>query len=201
LPPSKHQLFQVAEAQQGFFTLKQAAEAGYNTALVDYHVNKGDWIREDRGLFRLELFPWSEDQELMHWYLWTRNRKDEPEGVFSHDTALHLYDLSDSLPAKVHITVPADYKNRRKAPPPVVALHFEDLPHSTVRQKGFFPVTTVEKTLADLMAAHFSQALLHQAVKEALQRHLVDTETIEALPRVPQVVKNKLRQIIDEVSR
>jgi hypothetical protein len=39
------------------------------------------------------------------WSLWSRNRREEIEGVFGYQTALSLHELSDLNPAKLHMTV------------------------------------------------------------------------------------------------
>jgi len=43
------------------------------------------------------------------WQLWSRNRQDQPQGVFSHATALTLPELSDAMPAKLDMTVPPGF--------------------------------------------------------------------------------------------
>src|SRR5690349_16855451 len=94
-------LHEIAETQQGFFTTKQAVSAGFSARSHLYHVKVGDWIREYRGIYRLAQFPRAEHPDLMQWYLWSRNTQDKPEGVYSHETALSIYDLSDVMPAKL----------------------------------------------------------------------------------------------------
>src|SRR5216683_1789998 len=80
-------LYSVADKQQGFFTTKQAIAAGFAERTHPYHVNVGNWIREHRGIYRLADFPTAERPDLMLWYLWSQNRKEVPEGTYSHDTA------------------------------------------------------------------------------------------------------------------
>src|SRR5438105_4613982 len=75
-----------------------------------YHVQVGNWIREHRGIYRLALFPAADRPDLVLWALWSRNRNEEVEGVYSHHTALRLYDLSDLSPAKLHMTVPTHFR-------------------------------------------------------------------------------------------
>src|SRR6516164_1549508 len=57
-------LYEVAEAQQGFFTAKQAKSAGFAENTHPYHVRAGNWIREHRGIYRLRLFPPTEHSDL-----------------------------------------------------------------------------------------------------------------------------------------
>src|ERR1035441_2457066 len=51
---AQRRLFEIAEAQQGFFTTKQAKAAGFAENTHSYHVKVGNWIREYRGIYRLE---------------------------------------------------------------------------------------------------------------------------------------------------
>ena len=50
-------LFGIAEAQQGFFTAKQAKAVGYFEESMVYHVKAGNWIRDHRGIYRLSKYP------------------------------------------------------------------------------------------------------------------------------------------------
>ncbi len=101
---AREKLYKYAVRQQGMFTTKQAEAAGYQRNNHPYHVSKGNWIREMRGIYRLPMFPQDdEDAQLVLWHLWARNRDEQPQGVYSHDTALRIYDLSDLMPAKLHM--------------------------------------------------------------------------------------------------
>lgn len=100
-------LFAVAEAQGGFFTAKQAETAGFDRTNHAYHVRSGKWAREYRGIYRLKQYPLAPESDLILLSLWSRGRDDEPQGVYSHETALRIFDLSDNMPAKLHMTVPS----------------------------------------------------------------------------------------------
>src|SRR5260370_41181035 len=102
-------LFDIAEHQQGFFTTKQAKAAGFAENTHPYHVQGGNWIREHRGIYRLALFPTADRPDLVLSALWSRNPNEEVEGVYSHDTAHTLYDLSDLNQAKLKRTVLTDF--------------------------------------------------------------------------------------------
>jgi hypothetical protein len=51
--PDWDRLFEVAAAQSGYFTTKQAAEAGYSTYLLRKHIHAGRVTRPQRGIYRL----------------------------------------------------------------------------------------------------------------------------------------------------
>src|ERR1035438_4899961 len=109
-------LFEIADGQQGFFTAKQAKEAGFAENTHPYHVKVGNWIREHRGIYRLTLYPFTDRPELALWALWSRNRNEVIEGVYSHQTALTIYELSDLNPSKIHMTVPAHFRRNSEIP-------------------------------------------------------------------------------------
>ena len=115
-------LMSIAQDQQGYFTTKQAIEAGYADNTHPYHVGAGNWERVWRGIYRMEHLPPPEDGEMMVWLLWTRGRDQKPLAAMSHQTALALFELGDYNPAKIHMTVPPGFR-RNTRPPKVVVLH------------------------------------------------------------------------------
>src|SRR5450631_4044356 len=143
-------LFETAEQQQGFFTTKQAKAAGFAENTHTYHVQAGNWIREYRGIYRPGTFPRGERPDLMLWSLWSRNRAEAVEGVYSHQTALSLHDLSDVMPAKLHMTVPRNFR-RNSEIPRVLVLHFADLPQGDIRAVDGVRVTRPMRAILDLM--------------------------------------------------
>lgn len=142
----------LATSQGGYFTAKQAAAIGYTAPKRNYHVHAGNWVRERRGIFRLSTQPLPARPDLILWWLWSRNRQDQPQGVYSHQTALSLHELTDVMPSRLHITVPKTF--RRSAPiPRFIVLHISDLPSSDVEQIDGVPATKVLRTLIDVAAS------------------------------------------------
>jgi len=170
---SQPQLFAIAEGQSGFFTAKQAEVAGYQRSNHPYHVRAGNWVREGRGIFRLKQFPVAEEADLVLWSLWSRDRSDRPTGIYSHETALRIYDLSDVMPAKLHMTIPRSF--RRNAPVPnVLVLHRANLQPTEVEERQGYSVTRPIKTLIDLIRAQtLPEETLRSAFVEASQKGLI----------------------------
>lgn len=166
--PSWDALFETASAQEGYFTTAQAAEAGYSTQLLFKHVRAGRVNRARRGIYRLVHFPAGEHEELVIAWLWS-----ERAGVLSHQTALALHGLSDVLPAHVHLTLPAAWKERRFRAPPGLVLHYADVPSNERSWYGAVPATAPSRTLNDCARASLSPELLQQAVRQALRVGLV----------------------------
>lgn len=142
-------LYQLAESQSGYFTTKQASALGYASNKRIYHVRAGNWIREHRGIYRLARFPEPERPDLVLWMLWSRDRSDRPIGVFSHQTALSLHDLTDANPAKLDLTVPVSF--RRGTPiPKVLRLHRGNVPTEDREILFGVPVTNAMRTILDV---------------------------------------------------
>jgi predicted transcriptional regulator of viral defense system len=142
-------------------------------------------LRHCRGVYRLAHFPFPEDGEMMGWYLWAHNRSQEPQGVYSHQTALSVYDLSDAMPAKLHLTVPPSF--RRSSPiPPILQLHRAKLAAQDIIKLRGFAVTRALRTILDLSAAQsVSFDLIRQAFDEGTRRGLITLVEIKRAKQLP----------------
>ena len=191
---ARRNLFAIAKDQSGFFTTKQAKAAGFAEKTHPYHVQTGNWIREHRGIYRLADFPPVERPDLMLWYLWSRGRDEVPQGVYSHETALSLYDLSDANPSKLHITVPTTFR-RNSEIPSVLVLHRGNIPPQDVQEMFAVRCTTPLRTVRDLVTeSKTDKALLRQAVQEALARGLIIRNDLER-DDVPTEVRRELHAL------
>jgi predicted transcriptional regulator of viral defense system len=175
---ASRRLFGIAEQQQGFFTTKQAKVAGFAENTHPYHVQVGNWIREYRGIYRLALFPTTDRPDLVLWALWSRNRNEEIEGVYSHHTVLSFYDLSDLNPAKLHMTVPTSFR-RSSEIPGVLVLHYADLPESDVENVQGFKITQPLRAILDLIdVGTVERNFIRQAITQAVDRGLITRQQI-----------------------
>ena len=129
---------------------------------------------------------------MIAWSLWSRGRSDKPQGVYSHETALSFYNLSDLMPAKLHMTVPSDFRRSAASVPGMLVLHRGELREDEVESVQGFRVTRPLKAIADLiMAGYISADHLQQAVREAAARGLISHSKILAA-RLPDDVKKKI---------
>lgn len=165
--PTWDRLYRLAAPQGGFFTLAQARQVGYSGPLIEYHLRVGHLERAGRGIFRLVHFPPGDHEDLIVVWLWSEKR-----GVFSHETALALHDLSDALPAKKHLTVPSEWRRRRLRVPPGVLLHHADLARTEVAWAGPVPVTSPLRTIVDCTVSSVDPILVRQAKAQAKRRGL-----------------------------
>jgi predicted transcriptional regulator of viral defense system len=164
--PSR-ELYRIAEAQGGYFTTKQAASLGYASNKRAYHVRAGNWLREHRGIYRLALFPEPERPDLILWWLWSRGRSDQPVGVYSHQTALSLHELTDVNPSRLDLTVPPTF--RRGVPVPrVLRLHYGSIEQPEQETLFGVPVTNALRTIVDVWEeGSLPKETLRQAFRQA----------------------------------
>ena len=196
--PDHEQLFAIAESQCGYFTMAQALEAGFARSTHSYHVKVGNWLREHRGIYRLRHFPMAENGHLVLWSLWSRDRCGNPQGVYSHTTALALRDLSDANPSKLHLTVPPGFR-RNSAIPSVLVLHKTKLePGEIVRESGFAMTTPIRAIIDSATSGDADPGMLRQALAEGLQRGIVTRLEIKQA-KVRRDLPPWLHEILAEV--
>lgn len=174
---SKQKIFEIAESQQGFFTSQQAISCGYSSSTHDYHMKRENWIREHRGIFRLAKFPYSSQTQFVVTALWTMNRDNEIDGVYSHESALVLHDVTDANPNKLYMTVPKHFRRHSK-PPYEVELFKQTLKDSEVIHDRGYKITTPLRTVLDLISlSKTEERIVIQALQQFYEKgHLTKKE-------------------------
>ncbi|WP_437659435.1 DUF4365 domain-containing protein [Sorangium sp. So ce1182] len=174
-PRPADRLYDVASLQAGYFTLAQASEAGFVAA-----TQVETELRVERcggNVFRLVQFPPSEHEDLV--LLWLQTEK---QGVFSHDTALALHQLSDILPSRRHVTVPSSWE-----PPPEArldrgtVLHRAEVSPPEITWLSPLPLTKALRTIRDCIEKGVSPEIIEQAIAEALGRGMITQAEVQDL--------------------
>jgi predicted transcriptional regulator of viral defense system len=155
----RHRLFTLAANQSGYFTAAQAKDLGYSYQAQVHHVASGNWIRVDRGIFRLA--DWVPHDELARWHLWSKERS-----VVSHETALSVHGVGEFESPRIQLTVPPGFRMDDVA----LVLHKIELPDEDVEVRPGFRLTTLQRSLVDVAAVHAEEDQLARAVEEALAR-------------------------------
>lgn len=158
-------LYQIAEAQLGYFTASQAREADLQPAVLAQLANRDVIERVSRGVYRLRRYPSTPLDSLMEAVLWPQAKSGSPIGVISNESALAFYGMSEVSPSKIHVTVPSDARIRRDIPP-YLTIHHALLRSDEIRRVDGIPVTTPERSLRDAAASHLGRALLRQAIDD-----------------------------------
>ena len=174
--PTITDLYSLAEDHAGYFTTQHAAAVGYSPQALRKQLLAGRIVRVLHGIYRLVHFPAGEQEQLAILDLWANG-----QGVFSHETALAAFNLSDALPAVVHMTVPDAWRKRRLRTPPGLRLHFADLQVSDTTWFGIVHITNIYRSLLDCQADNLRPDLLRDAFAQAKQRGLLTTAEAEKL--------------------
>jgi len=173
MPDMKRKLYAIAENQQGYFTARQAREAGFSYAAQSYHVQTSAWIRVHRGIYRLAMYPETEEGQYVLWSLWSCDRQGEPQGVYSHQTALSLHELSDLMPRKLHMTVPRSFR-RMAEYPPILVLHRGGISAAEIEHRPGYKVVRPLQAIENLLRNQtLSRDRLAAALREGLSRGLI----------------------------
>ncbi len=107
----------------------------------------------------------------------SHNRASQPQAVFSHETALTLYNLSDANPAHIHLTVPPHFRRRLSAG---VVIHRGVIPPKDWEERDGCRVTTPLRTLVDIAADPTSWMYLESAVRDALRQGMVRSRQLQS---------------------
>jgi predicted transcriptional regulator of viral defense system len=164
--PDRECLFEVAVAQQGYFTAAQARACGYSPALLAHHARGRRFIRLRRGLYRFREYPSSPREAVMAAWL----AAGPGRAVVSHESALDLLGLSDVIPDAIHLTVPR--ARRGLTAPPGVVLHTTTKPprpEETIEREGI-RLTGPLRTILDAAEWGTAPEQVVRAIGEALDR-------------------------------
>ena len=93
-------VFEIIDKNSGIITTKEVRDNNINTTILTRLVKENLIVRISKGYYSLpNLF-------IDNYYKLTLNSKN---AIYSHDTALYFYDLTDRTPVIFDITVPIGY--------------------------------------------------------------------------------------------
>jgi hypothetical protein len=108
-------LRELARAQAGVITGKQAFGAGMTRAALLWQLRSSRWQQLHRGVYA--LFSGEPGREAV---LWAAVLRAGPDAMLSHQTAAELARLTDGPSGALHLTLPA---SRRLRPVPELVIH------------------------------------------------------------------------------
>ena len=165
----RQDLYRLAAGQSGYFTAAQALEIGYSYQAQKYHVDHGNWQRVDRAIFRIPEWPSGLNDSLVRWVLWSKNR-----AVVSHDSAAVAHRLGVVNPPKVHLTVPPDFRMDDEH----LVLHHHYLPKADITLAEGLPITTVLRTVLDVIEWHIDEELALSVLDDALSAGSITSQQV-----------------------
>jgi predicted transcriptional regulator of viral defense system len=176
------QLATLAEENDGLISSSQARTAGIADSVLVRMVQRGRLERVARGVYRMPHFPPDRFSQYREAVLWAQASRGPGTVALSHQTALVVYGISDANPAAVHLTVPKATRFRRKQPKSVV-LHAGELQDTDIQMIEALPVTTIPKTISDLVKAGARSDLSSQAISDAKREGFIDEREARRLRR------------------
>ena len=164
----------LALSQGGYFDRQDARAHNVGDDLLHYYVATGRFERIFPGIYRLTTAPMSPHDELLLAWVWSNYR-----GAISHESALALYDLSDLMPTRIHLTVPLNF-GRSSGP---FALHRSKLKEEDVTTHEGVRVTTPARSIVDAASSGADPEQIRKAAMQALDRALTSPEKLRAAAR------------------
>ena len=183
-------LYEIAEDQGGYFSLSQAESVGIQRNQIYRDVKRSKIERVYPGVYRLSLFPANQFEEI-----YAAVVSIGQEAVVGYETALYIYKLSDIIPSEIHIIVPRSSSRRRTH----IRMHTNKLDEQDITNYEGFRITTVARTLVDVLATHVSLEQVQLAIIQAISRGLTtpDELLIQAKKRSKRV-HNQMEALIED---
>ena len=183
------EIIKMAKGNNGTVTTAMVVAAGFSRGNIKYLVDKGMIEKSSRGIY---ILPEVWDDEIFN----LQNRFKR--GIYSHETALFLWDLTDRTPNKYHMTFPMNYNltNPKKENIRCVQCKKEiyDLGIEEVPTPGGNAVRaySVERTLCDILKPHSRVDI--QVVTEAFKRYASNSDkNIPALSELAKLLKVEIK--------
>ena len=178
-------IINIATNNNGVVTTSMVVAAGFSRGNIKYLVEKGMLEKSARGVY---ILPEVWDDEIFN--LQSRFRR----GIYSHETALFLWDLTDRTPNRYHMTFPANYNLTKPKEENVQCAQCKDTLYDLGIVEVFTPggntvrAYSMERTLCDVLRPHSRVDI--QVVAEAFKRYATDTEkNIPILSEYAKILK------------
>ncbi len=160
-------IIKIAKENNGTVTTAMVVAAGFSRGNIKYLVDKGMIEKSARGVY---ILPEIWDDEIFN----LQNRFKR--GIYSHETALFLWDLTDRTPNRYHMTFPVNYNLSKPKEENIRCVQCKkalyDLGITEVKTPGgnTVRVYSMERTLCDILRKHSHSDI--QIVTEAFKHYI-----------------------------
>ena len=184
-----------AKENNGTVTTAMVVAAGFSRGNIKYLVEKGMIEKSARGVY---ILPEVWDDEIFN----LQNRFKR--GIYSHETALFLWDLTDRTPNRYYMTFPANYnltkpkKENIRCVQCKKALYDFGIAEVTTPGGNTVKAYSIERTLCDILRPHSCVDI--QIITEAFKRYAArSNKNIPALSEYAKILKveTKLRSYLE----
>jgi predicted transcriptional regulator of viral defense system len=149
------------------FDTKYARAKGVSTRMLSYYTDLGALVRLAHGVYALADKLAFDFEDILKEKL-----IQAPQAVVGLRTALKLYDLTDEAPANIDLIVPKSNIPKKKMED--VKLHsiIDHLFHEGVTKIRGIPVTTIERTIIDILRKKGTPKEARTVIQEAQRKGL-----------------------------
>jgi len=174
------ELLELAEQNDGLVTANEARAIGIVDSVLARLTQRGKLERVARGVYRIPYYPTDRLSQYREAVLWARASHGPENIALSHETALAIYGISDVNPSRVHVMVPKGARLRRKKPK-WITVHRGQLLSTEVTTHEGLPVTTVSKSVLDVLKETGRSGLARQAIKDARKEGYINAAEAKKL--------------------
>lgn len=182
-------IIKMAKENNGTVTAAMVVAAGFSRGNIKYLVDKGMIEKSARGIY---ILPEVWEDEIFN----LQNRFKR--GIYSHETALFLWNLTDRTPNRYHMTFPINYNLSKPKKENIRCVQCK----KTLYNLGIEEVTTpggntvraysLERTLCDILRVHSHVDI--QIVTEAFKHYATKSnKNIPVLSEYAKILKVEAR--------
>ncbi|MGW6973766.1 type IV toxin-antitoxin system AbiEi family antitoxin domain-containing protein [Streptomyces sp. NPDC054952] len=172
----------IAPDQWGLVTTRQAQDAGLSRVDLTRLIDAELLLRAAHGVYQLAGGTPTAHLDIKAAWLrldpaipaWQRPQDGPRAAVVSFSSACRLYDIGDIPADNVEISVPVRRTTRENG----VVLHKVAVPADDITIVDGLPVTTVDRTICDLLRNRADGGHIGRVLAEADQRGLTDTREL-----------------------
>jgi predicted transcriptional regulator of viral defense system len=176
------ELLSLAEDNDGLVTADDARQAGFTDSVLTRLVQRGRIERTSRGVYRIPYLTPGRFSQYREAVLWAKANRGPEQVAISYMTALAAYEISDANPLSIHLTVPKIARLRRQKPKGIV-VHREDLNPEDITIHEGLPLTTIARTVVDLLTSGERIDLIRQAISDARREGFIGDSEARLLRR------------------
>ena len=176
------ELVALAEENDGLFTSEQARDSGFTDSVLSRLAQRGRIERTARGVYRIPYVPINRFSQYREAILWAQAHRGPHTVALSHEIALAIYGISDANPSVIHVTVPRSARLRRESPKSVV-VHHDDLSSQEITLIEGLPVTSIARTITDLLHLGGRLDLISQAITDARREGYISAAETQRIRR------------------
>lgn len=181
-------VLEIAKKSNGTFTTRMVDEAGISRGILKYMCDKGQLDKECRGVYSMPDLMWDDFLKYQ-----ARFRK----GIYSHETALFFWDLSDRTPDRYVMTFPKGYNltnvKKEHLRPVVMKEKFYNMGivEATTLCGNKVKAYCIEKCLCDMLSPYYAEDIevLVHAYKWYVRKRGIDLNLLSEYAEIMGVEK------------